>query len=607
MVIVFVHIGSALPWYLSTALHQARLFSADPIILLANRDAMLDNRPARQDDITLVPIEDLGRSRNWQAIERVAIPNENSFSNGYWRKTLERFFALESLMAVGGLRDIIQLETDVMLYADPDGLRSGFNAGAPLAVPFGSPDHAVPGIFYARNAQALVDFTGFALDQIATTGQPGVAETPLTDMFLLGAFHRRRPGKISALPVLPPDYRGEYRNPGGGVAIDSGLFSNAYSDFQGVFDANALGMNFLGRDPRYFASGPGLCPLSTYNYGQYSLSFSPDRHGRLCPALRGDGQSWPVYSIHVHDKALTRVQSQPPLPATPRAPCSYKDVKVPTAEMITPSRLAALADCALAGGTPPLQHQLIVEPVGAHDGSLSVTECARLERQRSVALPHDRFVGYLRDVFANNITRPQVWLLPGNDYRITETLRPLLHDPRVIACFASNVEISDPKVIPWPFGVADDEKMLTDIGRLNNAPSERIDRLLIDFQIDDNAAIRAPIVTALGNRPFVTLQPNQHDLTVVARHRWRLCPPGRNVDTAAIWEAIYLGTIPVVLASTIVAHFETLPILVAENNDVITSEWLVEQTAQLRTRRFDLSPLHLSYWAELVRQRANQA
>mgnify|MGYP000161873584 CR=1 FL=1 len=89
-------------------------------------------------------------------------------------------------------------------------------------------------------------------------------------------------------------------------------------------------------------------------------------------------------------------------------------------------------------------------------------------------------------------------------------------------------------------------------------------------------------------------------------YKYCFCPRGNGIDTHRIWEALYMGCIPVVKKHT--THlFENsnLPILFVEDWDKITQQLLDDTIERFKTMNFNYDKLTLEYWKQLVFSNSN--
>ena len=75
-----------------------------------------------------------------------------------------------------------------------------------------------------------------------------------------------------------------------------------------------------------------------------------------------------------------------------------------------------------------------------------------------------------------------------------------------------------------------------------------------------------------------------------------LCPEGSGIDTHRIWEAIFLGSIPIVKKNGIINLFNDLPVIIINNWNEINIHYLKDKYEKIINKKFDFSSLFLKYW-----------
>ena len=84
-------------------------------------------------------------------------------------------------------------------------------------------------------------------------------------------------------------------------------------------------------------------------------------------------------------------------------------------------------------------------------------------------------------------------------------------------------------------------------------------------------------------------------------HEFTLSPYGCGEDCLRTWEAMYLGSIPIIRRSKTYDWFEDMPIAMLDTWDDLTPEWLDEQKKLMKTK--SMERMTMDYWLEEIRQR----
>lgn len=181
--------------------------------------------------------------------------------------------------------------------------------------------------------------------------------------------------------------------------------------------------------------------------------------------------------------------------------------------------------------------------------------------------------------------------------------------------FAINVEYEHEKIIPIPIGLENEHWH----------PHKRA--ILRNYQKSDNRKIKA-----LSQFNPVTFPPERQQLLRnvlnnlvyadsfycvngeqfhsyadnLTKYAFCLCPRGNGIDTHRLWEALYMGCIPIVKNHP-THHFEMdLPIIFVDYWLEITQEFLEEKIKTIDYSLFNSPLLRMSYWKERIINEKNK-
>jgi hypothetical protein len=115
------------------------------------------------------------------------------------------------------------------------------------------------------------------------------------------------------------------------------------------------------------------------------------------------------------------------------------------------------------------------------------------------------------------------------------------------------------------------------------------------------------LIAKAAAAPHVSVLPYGRDLASrkaflreLRAHQFVLCPRGCGIDTHKIWEALYLGVIPIVQKSAIYREI-SLPILWVDSFDSIPSATtLSDHYDNLHGQEWDFSVLNPDWWAARI-------
>lgn len=190
----------------------------------------------------------------------------------------------------------------------------------------------------------------------------------------------------------------------------------------------------------------------------------------------------------------------------------------------------------------------------------------------------------------------------------------------IVAAFATNNELADPRAVSLPLGVR--EKNLTALLRAREGqPSSERGLLYANFTTtemlyppasDGTVHTRVQLARRLRQAPWVTydLSPKprtghralDHYYSQIAAHRFVLSPPGRGIDCYRTWEALYLGAVPVVVDSPPMTAFKDLPILITCDYSELSEEYLTERWREMSSHSYEIARLSRTWYSKRFRQ-----
>lgn len=97
-----------------------------------------------------------------------------------------------------------------------------------------------------------------------------------------------------------------------------------------------------------------------------------------------------------------------------------------------------------------------------------------------------------------------------------------------------------------------------------------------------------------------TLEGRKKFLIDIKSSKFVFCPRGNGIDTHRLWEALYMGSYPIVKRE--IAHdlFDDLPILFIDDWREINEEFLIEKYEDMASREYNMEKLKLSYWLDFI-------
>jgi hypothetical protein len=295
--IAFVHLGMRLPFYMESALKQARLLNPDcPIILIANEIAI--KRPShtlQENNIVLLPCEKIPMTK-----EHIEF-RKTTKMKGLWLYSTERFLVLNDFMQYYDVENVFHLENDNMLYVNLKELLPIFKEHYPgIGATFDNEDRCIAGFMYISNRHSMHALASY---------MASLAHLGYNDMESIALFKNNSDAqKIDYLPIIPEGYAAAHPlvSSSGHKAKQAQKFSNYIELFGSIFDAAAIGQYLGGIDGyTHGTSEPGFINESCiFNPSYFTYEWIKDEMGRKIPYAIYENRKYRINNLHIHCKNL---------------------------------------------------------------------------------------------------------------------------------------------------------------------------------------------------------------------------------------------------------------------------------------------------------------
>lgn len=284
-----VFLGNRIPSYVSSSLNLATRYNNLDVELIGSVSSRF---ATKKTGASFISIQDFYDPQPFE-LAKPRMASNHDFRDGFWLRTLERFFVLEQFMSWKQEKDLLHVEADQLLFGAEElakQLQKLPTKG--LFFPLHSEGKAVASVFYCNDLTALR-----SLVQDATTG-----ESFDNEMQLLLRWSQANPKCFGALPTLA-DIRPDQDN-----QVISSVISS--SSIGGIVDAAELGLWVGGRDPRNL--NWRIPPTNLYSYPPPRARMARSTLESLTFTLRLEpsglevrvGNSAPInlFNLHLHSK-----------------------------------------------------------------------------------------------------------------------------------------------------------------------------------------------------------------------------------------------------------------------------------------------------------------
>jgi hypothetical protein len=292
----------------------------------------------------------------------------------------------------------------------------------------------------------------------------------------------------------------------------------------------------------------------------------------------------------------------------------------PPSELITGERLQALAEVSLMSretrefhrGVERYARRRIVYERGMEE--LDAHSLGLLSGARSIFVYTHDVDAFIEHVWPRLGGENRVIVSHNSDHEISARHADWLDttDTPPARWFAQNVTVTHPRLEPIPIGISNSmwpHGKLRALARemRRQRRHERSGLIYLGFNTATHPAREAVAGVLRESFPGAPLDPAPalpwpRYLALLGLHRFAACPRGNGIDTHRVWEALYLGVVPVVERSPSVEHFaaQGLPMVVVDGWSEVTPERLEHEAERLRDAPAQPAALRLSHYAGMV-------
>ena len=638
----YVYIGNKLPQYGVSAIKLAAKYSGMELNFIGNKSLRNSLRPL---PVNFIAIEDFYDSSEFNELDG-RFERSPEFRNGFWLKTLERFYVIEQFMKYFEVSSIFHAELDQLLFrTDQLSLKIASLNKNGLFIPFHRESEACASVFYCNDRSVIRDFIKFTND----------AQSISSEMLLLSSWAESAAHNVYVLPSISSEIKFDLFNnrmPGELLRKDA---------IDGIVDALELGQWIGGQDPRNeisaikpktkFVEHGNPYVLDSLQLETVKFTFDvPSGHLQLSsPLIKGAN----VYNLHFHAKAhnwllkgnkpieklLTLANSVNPIMlADARShQIKYRSMyffnetflllrKNPKKVVNAPIKLVKYLKYFIKIILVSLNIRLNRRPSSApflsgdtfrtlanhtYESESSTINFAELKSDDIIFCQSNLVMNFNEKVL-NKLDKDIVLVLGNSDQNFNLELASRLNLERVHKVYAQNLVDEIDKFVALPIGLENAWRL--DNGKPLTFKFQRLFRFKKRFKImwtfsPTNMNERARATEVLSRLEIAEKLPRiskfKHRVAL-SKYAFVASPPGNGLDCHRTWEAMYLRCIPIVKKSFMTEEFERngLPIWVVDSYDELSQ--YDEQALKLKyselAPRFNSDLLWFRYWSELIKQ-----
>jgi hypothetical protein len=228
------------------------------------------------------------------------------------------------------------------------------------------------------------------------------------------------------------------------------------------------------------------------------------------------------------------------------------------------------------------------------------------------------------------------FIYPNQNQSIEALTRQLLEESRMVAWYTKNPSIQHPRLHALPIGPKwnwhstaffgeDKSDHLAIFRQYGSSPlsniiqAERKTSLVYTYfshvttdqtfyrehvglrRKVHNQLLESGLIDATEEQKPVAFGKYMKDLS---SYRFAISPPGRGIDTHRTWEALMVGTIPIVLNTTLTELYEDLPVLIVDSYAGLTRAHLEQEWQKLYLKiirgDYKFERLYSDYWRKIT-------
>jgi hypothetical protein len=219
---------------------------------------------------------------------------------------------------------------------------------------------------------------------------------------------------------------------------------------------------------------------------------------------------------------------------------------------------------------------------------------------------------------------------PQEDKRVVVTFNVLLANPMLIRWYTKNSSIVHEKLYGFPIGPKwqntswlffgeDKTALLKTYNSLCGKAEEKflnkpVDAPLLYYNTSNTTP--APFYKAHTNIRKIAEEdllkngykqleskPIEEYLAELSKYKFCISPPGRGIDAHRTWEALMVGTIPIVLRCDSMKNlFEGLPVLVVNSYTEVTDEFLNKKYEEIVAGKYIFEKIYTEWWKSEIRK-----
>jgi len=205
------------------------------------------------------------------------------------------------------------------------------------------------------------------------------------------------------------------------------------------------------------------------------------------------------------------------------------------------------------------------------------------------------------------ITKKYILVTHNSTMTVPGKFEKFLMDEKLVAWFGKNAVSMHPKMRVLPIGLANAYWPHGNVNILKKVVASLTDEkpFLLYLNIDCRTNTERKIVFEMfAQKSFcytAQKKPFEEYLKELSRSYCVLSPEGAGLDCHRTWEAMLMGSIPVLKHSGIDTLYKDLPVILIDDWSMIHENFLKQQVAAINLEKINWKKLYADYWLEKIR------
>jgi len=199
---------------------------------------------------------------------------DKQFRDGFWNNASKRLFILNEYMKQQGLKHVIHLENDVLLYSNMN-----YDFDEKIYITMDAENRCIPGILYIPNHELF--------DRLIQE-----YDYSKNDMENLAIFYHRHKDIVATFPIIDN-------------SVEPSIYNHMFERFNSIFDGAAIGQYLGGVDPRNI---PGdtigfVNETCIFKFNNYQFKWLK-KNEHYIPHIQINNRMIQINNLHIHSKFL---------------------------------------------------------------------------------------------------------------------------------------------------------------------------------------------------------------------------------------------------------------------------------------------------------------